>query len=313
MIELKKVKKLYKEAGDGLEMSHTNDRALMPNIQGTLADVSFCPKDIKEYFSVCNNCTTISCKGKMTYHVMWSGVLSVPMTAILRSMRQALVVREAFGIRKDMCIYVIMSPSKRHLPHKNEQVDCQHVNGGFTSCGDSEIFVLRSEEFSKVILHELLHHCTFINDNRNYANRELKKAFNVSKSTLLLHNEAVIEYWASLLHCFFLSVEYGMAFDSLMRIETSFSMLQAGKILRKQGTSVWEERTNSFAYIVLKAILLKNHVKFSKIAYPYDAGEVTDFMVRNRSSVKKDDSFGRVFSETRHRDSLRMMYLSDYI
>lgn len=313
MIDFSKIRKLYKKTYDIDNIQHTKDKHLFPKIFSTISSVRFCPDNISEYFKGCDSyCRVSHCD--MTYHVVWMGELNVPFTALLRSLKQALIVKRVCCIKKPMDVYIVMSPFKRHIPHSGGQIDCEHVNGGFTSIVDNKVFIIRSEEFSKVIIHELLHHCDFINDNTAVPSsiKRLKEAFNVSNGTLLLPNEAVVEYWATVLHCFFLSLEYSLSFERLLDVEAQHSAMQAGKILRRQGSSVWQEKTNSFAYIVFKAILLQNHSSFSKKKHP-SACEIADFLIDKKTSLRTSTDMLAIFSRTRGIGSLRMMYLSDYI
>lgn len=317
MIDFDKVRRLQRKQCH-TDIFQTRDRSLFPpaRVYENMYAVSFCPDSIKLYLSECNTYLRVSTRcGRVIYHVLWKDHLDVPMTAIMRSVKQALTVCDVCAIKKDMHFYITMSPFKRQMPDAGDLIDSEHINGGFTAINENEIYVIRSEEFSKVIIHELIHHCGFINDNKNYTRQvgELKREFNIAPETLLLPNEAVVEFWATVLHCLFLSLEYGIPFSDILSIEQEHSVLQSNKIIKRQGRALWRERTNSYSYIVFKAILLNNYKEFSKMACPYDINKVTRFLIDRRHSMKRDERHKGLFQRTRGIRSLRMMYLSDFI
>ena len=239
-------------------------------------------------------------------------VCPILLSKILMSVKRAVAVKQYFNINKSLEINVVLSPYKRYIPVK-KCITPDHINGGYTTTSEGKIFVIRSEEYSKVIVHEIIHHVTNINkhnfpmDNTN----ELKGVFNISEETTLIPNEAIVELWATLLNCAFLSFEFHIPFQKLLDLEIQYSIMQSNKILKKQGSKVWEERTNAYCYIIFKTILLYNLKKFTEgYTFPYDTNYITKFLIDHKKipSVAK---YAKMFSVIRGAKSLRMMMLSD--
>ena len=159
---------------------------------------------------------------------------------------------------------------------------------------NANIFIYRREEFPKVMIHELMHHSyidnshnsnkTNTNTNKDSHQEELfinrlKHVCNISTNTKFLPNEGIIEAWALLLQSLFISLEYNIPFNTIIQIENKWSNKQAARILyyknkenkenNHQATNQhsnqhnkkdnqWEETTNSYCYVVIKTLLLKD-------------------------------------------------------
>ena len=71
--------------------------------------------------------------------------------------------------------------------------------------------------------------------------------------------------------------------------ELAFSYIQYNKIIKKYNNNIWYEKTNIFAYFILKLILLKNYKKYLKIPLPYNPSDISDFFINNYNSIKKNN------------------------
>lgn len=315
MIDFIKIQKKYKQ----LELNkcfnsikHYRDSKIFPTkiIDENFRDSRFCPSFVRDYFHKCDNYIKInSYDNSLIYHVLYECSTDVTIPALLKSMKNTMILKKAFGIGKQIHIYIVLCPAKRYFPEKNVHIDCEHINGGFTS-NDNKIFILRSEEFAKVILHEMLHHCSFINNN-NFNNKYidiLKKEFRISAETQLIPNEAVVEFWATLMHCTFVSLEYNIPLSQLLDSEKQHSFLQYCRILQKQGNNLWFEKTNSYCYIIFKTILLFNATEFlNTVSFPYKPENLVKFIIshkniRDCNIHSKNKNYG-----------MRMMILSNYV
>ena len=122
------------------------------------------------------------------------------------------------------------------MPNKHCIFDSINFNGGFTNVKSNDIYIHRNCEYSKVILHELFHHVNIINDstmNIYYDDiNKIKKFFNISEDTVLLPNESIIEFWATIYNLIFISCEYNIDFELLYKKELEFSYNQFLKILK---------------------------------------------------------------------------------
>lgn len=207
-------------------------------------------------------------------------------------------------------IYILMSHYKRFIPKKGI-INTKHINGGFTSLTDDlnrQIFISRKEEYSKVILHEIIHHFKHIN-NENWDNfniTKLKKHFKISSMTKLNPNEAFVELWATIYHILLISYEYKINYKILLKKEINNSLSQSYKLLEFNKNKYWKEKTNSYCYIIFKTILLYNFNKLIKIyAFPYDISLMTNFLIKYSKLPLKNISHKK-------NNSLRMMILSDH-
>ena len=137
-------------------------------------------------------------------------------------------------------IYIILSESKRFLPKKI--IKPININGGFTFSNNNDIFIIRKEEYPKVILHEILHHNKNI-DNHNWSHNNIKKLkehFNIHCNTVLIPNEAIIELWATINHLKFISEDYKLNFNKLLKEEIKYSLYKSYQILNLQKNIVYD-------------------------------------------------------------------------
>ena len=186
--------------------------------------------------------------------------------------------------------YIIMNPQKRFLPtKKDELIDVENINGGFTYISENDIYIIRKEDYNKVIIHELLHHNKFIHktDWKEDNIRRLKTHFNISASMLLIPNEAIIETYACVLNTIFFSIETGSSLKENLKKDQEHSITLAKKILDKQNGEKWVEKTHSYCYIVFKTILYVYFNKFLKIYKYHNDTDITDFVIKHYAQIRK--------------------------
>jgi len=58
---------------------------------------------------------------------------------------------------KNIEIYLILTDLKKFFPIKNQIINVQNVNTGYTDFNENIIFIWRYEEYIKVIFHEIIH------------------------------------------------------------------------------------------------------------------------------------------------------------
>lgn len=167
-----------------------------------------------------------------------------------------------------LIVWLFLTTPKRYMP-KSGPVEPIHINGGYTYIKGNEIYVLRREEFPKVILHEVIHHTSLHKHTWDPSSlKALYRSFDISEdacgvhmhtcSTRLEPNEAVVEAWAEMFHMAFLSIEYGIPFDAIYKTEMEHAFQQSRKLLRYQHKAMpkWREGSHAYAYIVIRTILL---------------------------------------------------------
>ena len=216
---------------------------------------------------------------------------------LIKIYRRVLILTNIYKINKNINFHLALCKLKRFMPNKKDIFDCINFNGGFTSLPGNNIYIHRNCEYSKVILHELIHHVGIINDTTmNISVNDIikiKKKFNISINTVLLPNESIIEFWATLYNLIFISNEYNINFDLLYKKELSFSYNQCLKILNHHANTQWYEKTNIYCYFIFKYILLKNYKKFLEIKLPYNQKEFIDFLINNAKSIKIINKYKR--------------------
>ena len=83
----------------------------------------------------------------------------------------------------------------------------------------------------------------------------------VQCDTKLVPNEAVVEAWAELFMCTFLSHEMGCSLEYLIEQEKAWACAQAKRVLLRQSAmanQTWREMTHAYSYVVIRAALLYN-------------------------------------------------------
>jgi len=183
-----------------------------------------------------------------------------------------------------------MNPLKRCLPSKkNDQIDVKHVNGGFTYISKNNIYIIRKEDYEKVIIHELLHHNILIHKEEwlELNIKRLREHFNIHQKMLLIPNEAIIETYACVLNTIFYSIETGTSLKNNLKKDQEHSIQLAKKILEKQGVEKWNEKTHSYCYIVFKTILYVYFNNFLKKNIYNDDTAITDFLIKYSPPIYK--------------------------
>lgn len=243
-------------------------------------------------------------------HIIYKNDNEINISSLLKTIKRCYTLSKIYKLSKIFNIYILMSPYKRFIPNTGI-IKPVHINGGFTYTNSNEIFISRKEEYSKVILHEMIHHITNINnDNWDIDNiNKLKKHFNISNKTKLIPNEAVVELWASIYNILFISFEYKIPYKILLYKELECTLNQSYKLKLFQKNKEWVENTNAYCYVIFKTILLYNFKKLMKTyKYPYDIDAITSFLIKNSTLpvIKKN------ISKYRNNNSLCMMLFSDY-
>lgn len=185
--------------------------------------------------------------------------------------------------------FIVPHKNKRKFPVNGEQFAVKHINGAFTYRNNRKIYIFRHEEWPKVAIHEACHHLPIHTELWDHQSlMRIYDAFNIDKngcsykcSTNIIPNEAVIEYWAEIMHLKYIANEYNIPFEPLLQKEQQHALCKAAKILNYQRRFYprWREETHAFSYIVLRAIILYYHSEFAKISYPYDSKVLTDFII----------------------------------
>lgn len=254
----KTISKAYKKE-DIFNKIHESDISLIKNKVYNILNESkssfkwgFC----LNYLNTCDKLYKIFYKN-ITFNILHRGNLSnVIKKDAFKNIYRIHLTTKILNMNEKYEYYIITYSGKRKLPAKNNIISANNINGGFTYNDINIVYIVRYEDYEKVIIHELLHHNKYI-DNRSWNSSDinkLKKYFNIHENTILLPNEAVVEVFACLLNIIFKSLEDGRNYKELLKIDQRHSLILTRKLLRFQGDKKWCEKSSSFCYIVFKTV-----------------------------------------------------------
>lgn len=104
----------------------------------------------------------------------------------------------------------------RIFPKKGEKIEPMHINGGYTySCNKKSIVIYRSEDATRVLIHELMHGCCL--DDKNSDINSI---------------ESETEAWAEVIYFALISQGKKFIFNALMHRQSEY-MRKQNEILRK--------------------------------------------------------------------------------
>lgn len=290
--DIKILKKYYREVSDDIDISFLQTESdKLKTILQELRSCRFCPLNIVAYTERCTHILHLKLSN-IIYYIYYQNTCHVPpMSTIIKSIKNNVAMTRFFGMSNIYNVHIIASPYKRFFPAaKSTLISVENINGGYTDTNTNNIYILRSEEFSKVILHEILHHCKRVHNVEEWTSNQisrLKYEFNIDKDCSLIPNEAVVELWANIMHCLFLSFYYKISYKVLLSKELEYSLIQSSKILEKQKklfTGKWNEYTNAYCYIIFKCILLKNMDKLDRNSM-LKPDYITEFLIKNKESI----------------------------
>jgi len=222
-------------------------------------------------------------------------------------------------IQKTFNIHLILSPLKKKFNHI--YFSKKNCNSGLTYLYLNtyqpivNIYIIRKEEFGKVIIHEIIHHITLIHSSFKISNiNKLKKHFNISHKANIDPNETIVEFCATVFHLYQISLESNIDFYKLFKDELKYSLYKTQLLLKKQKemhNGIWYEESHIYCYIIFKTIIMYNLCEFLKIyTYPYNDDVITDFII-NHSDFLKSLSISINPTNIRPANSLCFMIHSD--
>lgn len=179
--------------------------------------------------------------------------------------------------------------NKKTFPKNNKIILGPHeVNSGLTFLDfhkNGDIILYRKEEILKVLIHELIH-SNLIDQKIIFSNKikNFSDMFCVKYNILL--NEAFTESFATLINIFYIHIINNLDKDMLnimFKNELRYSTYICSKIIKyydikkiediikdkNNCTNNFPQKTNVFAYYILKNILLQNYISFGDILNKY--------------------------------------------
>ena len=231
----------------------------------------------------------------------------------IKIIKRLSIINKIYNLDKIFNIHISLSNYPRFLPNKKEIFNSKHVNGGFTIPHGNDIYIFRKDEYSKVIIHEFIHHINIINDSifnlNQYHINLLKKKFNISNQTILLPAEGVVEFWTTIYNTIFISIEYNFSFKLLIKKEIDFSIYQIFKIINNYKYPIWQETTNVFSYFFIKTILLVNYNKFLELNLPYNHTEFINYIFDNYDLIKYKKYFDKIKNNFNYKSNKSLDFL----
>ena len=238
-----------------------------------------------------------------------------------------IVIKRAYNITKHINktfnIHLILSPLKKAF--NSTSLKTENCNSGLTYLNRSvdapsvDIYIVRKEEFGKVIIHEIIHHITLIHSTFKKSNIDkLRKFFNISPLADIDPNETIVEFCATIYHLYQISLETKTDFYNLFKDELKYSLYKTQQLLnlqKKMPNGIWYEESHIFCYIIFKTIIMYNFCEFQKIyTFPYNDDVITDFFINHSgflSSLKKIIKNLKNIKNNRPSNSLCFMVHSD--
>jgi hypothetical protein len=198
------------------------------------------------------------------------------------------IYKFANGFGYTFNIYLLLSPFKKSFKNNlKSPLNQFNTNTGFTyltSSNTKMICIVRKEEYLKVIYHEIIHHISLIHRSFKVENiNRLKKHFKILNVNID-PNEAIIEFWATIMHLKQLSIDTNKDFYELFKEELNYSLYKSYQINKLQNfnNGYWKDgETNLYCYVVFKTIIMYNIDIFMNIyTFPYDDTIITDFLIK---------------------------------
>ena len=251
----------------------------------------------------------------INYYILYKNKLNL--TKINKIVKR--VYKISYYYNKTFNIYLLLTPLKK-LFNSNiyEPLSELNINSGFTYLYLNSIYLIRIEELPKVLLHELIHHNKLIHNEFKKNNIDkLKDYFKIDKRIYLDPNEAIIEFWACLIHLYYISIEYNKDYYELYKNELNYSLIKSKQILNIQKrlpNKIWiDKNANIFPYIIFKTIFLLYLDEFNNIyTFPYNDDVITDFLISHYQPFINFLNIMPLNKISLNPKSLRFMIYSNY-
>ena len=191
---------------------------------------------------------------------------------------------------KNLTTHIYLTPMKKLLPNNQfTTLGPLHANSGVTtSCSKNGVICLyREEELFKVFIHETIHSLglDFSGMSTTIFDKKISKLFPINSKFNIY--EAYTEFWATILNCVFTSYymsdkkvkDFLLYVEFCIAFEEYFSFIQCIKVLKFMGLVykylyddsdlskkarhyLYKEKTNIFAYYIIKTVFLFNSYYF---------------------------------------------------
>jgi hypothetical protein len=188
----------------------------------------------------------------------------------------------------DQLIIYFETDEKKKFPKKGTIIGPDNVNSGLTYLDlhkNGKIILYRKQELLKVLIHELIH-SNLIDSDIIFSKKIKSFSNNFCVSYNILLNEAFTESIATIINIFYIHITckfkmnmLNSMFDNelfysnyiISKIMNFYDISKINDILKKEGycKNNFPQKTNVFAYYILKNILLTKYDDFGKLLEKY--------------------------------------------
>jgi len=200
-------------------------------------------------------------------------------------------------------VVFFMTPFEKTFPDiKSQTLGPEHINGGYTiPCQHhSKIFIWRTEELLKVLIHESIHSMgiDLSTMNLDKIHNNIKTLFPMNpEQTEFNIGEAYTEFWTEIINIVYYVVLYANSlkskptltslvkrFDQLYFVEKVWGFSRSLIILDHMGLTYadlvsrnpdklrhYKEQSNFFSYFIMKMVFMHDHNKFIELCMKNNA------------------------------------------
>jgi len=196
---------------------------------------------------------------------------------------------------KNLNVYIYLTNIKRTLPKSNIHVlEPVHINGGVSNVcvrnSLSEIVIYRKEEWSKILIHELIH---YLNLHIYLFQKDLLYAFkDIKTNSIIKPNEAYTEFLSLIFYYF---IFHEKEINRKLNCELAWGFIQTARVLKSKNinkyqelfTKEYKQNTSLLSYYLLKTYFLyKERFQKAIILYYRDKNEDNYFQNINLKDRK---------------------------
>jgi hypothetical protein len=227
-----------------------------------LFDNSFIPLDIM-YYAEIYDLEYEEFKNKNTNIYVYSNGFSKPDMNFIMN----IITFFRTFTKKDMDVTLVIfyCNQKKYFPNE-KLITSENINSGCTVRG-KYVYVWRKEEFYKVLIHELVHYFSidYNSQEPDALEKSLHKLIDIEGDDVV--NEAYTEIFAVTINSVIRSVDYNIAFSTIINYENAFTHFQIAKIINLFDGQSYDDlynitikqNTSLVSYIIVKGILLNNY------------------------------------------------------
>lgn len=278
------------------------------DINEYLYDDQFTSKEIKTYIKInLKYAYELTFENNKIIYFAKKAITSEPNKIIIHMFTIIKLLKELFNRDNSQKVIYFETNQKKKFPKKNKTIlGPNEINSGLTSIDlhkNGDIILFRREEVLKVLIHELIH--SNLVDSKLIFSKQLKtfsNLFCVNYNILL--NEAFTESFATLINLFYLNIINNLTIFELdimfyneicystyicSKIMKYYKIINIGDVIKETADDVnkcannFPQKTNVFAYYILKNILLTNHILFGNILNIY----TINYKIKNEEGINK--------------------------